>query len=115
MNFGERLLLLLDEHDISQKQLAKDLGITYTTFNGYVNNKRECDFDTLKCIAAYLNTSTDFLLGLTNHHQSLPETQLTYTEVELITIYRQLPSDYQNLLFEQSKVMLKQKKGNPAT
>lgn len=110
MSFGERILILLDERDISQKQLAEDLGITYTTFNGYVNNKRECDFDTLKRIAVYLKTSTDFLLGLTNRPQITHEGQLTHLEFELITIYRKLSPDYQKLLYEQSKVMLTQNK-----
>lgn len=108
MSFGERLQLLLDEQEISQKQLSADLGITYSTFNGYANNKRECDFETLKRIAIALNTSTDFLLGLTNHPTISHERQLTYNEAELISIYRQLTLDYQKLLFEQSKMMLKQ-------
>ena len=107
LNFGERLLALLEERDISQKQLSADLGITYSTFNGYINNKRECDFQTLKNIATYFNTSTDFLLGLSNHPQ-ITHKGLTHVEDELVAVYRQLSVEYQNLLLEQSKLMLKQ-------
>lgn len=107
MSFGERLLKLIEEKEISQKQLSADLEITYTTFNGYINNKREPDFHTLKRIATYLESSTDYLLGLTNHPQITKE-KLTKTEAELVVIYRQLPEEYQKLLFEQSKLMLRQ-------
>ena len=108
MSFGERLLMLLDEREISQKQLSSDLGIAYSTFNGYVKNKRECDYDTLKRIAIVLNTSTDFLLGLTNHPSITHQEQLSYNEAELVTIYRKLSTSYQTLLLEQSKLMLNQ-------
>jgi transcriptional regulator with XRE-family HTH domain len=108
LSFGERLLKLLDEREISQKQFAENLDITYSTFNGYVNNKRECDFQTLKRIATYLDTSIDYLLGLTNHPQITHKGQLTHAEAELVVIYRQLSAEYQKLLLEQSKLLLKQ-------
>lgn len=108
MNFGERLLLLLDEKELSQKQFADALDITYSTFNGYIKNKRECDFETLKRIALQLNTSIDYLLGVANHPHLAHHEPLTHDESELIAIYRQLSSEYQILLLEQSKVMQKQ-------
>ena len=47
MNFGKQLEQLIEDNDISQKQLAKALNIAPTTLNGYLHNYREPDFSTL--------------------------------------------------------------------
>ena len=44
MNFSIRLENLLEEEDLTQKQLALDLHIASSTINGYVKNNREPDF-----------------------------------------------------------------------
>ncbi len=62
MAFGDRLLDLLEEKDISQKDFAATLNIAPTTLNGYIKNKRQPDFELVKTIAYTLNVSTDYLL-----------------------------------------------------
>ncbi len=62
MAFGDRLLDLLEEKDISQKDFAATLNIAPTTLNGYIKNKRQPDFEMVKMIACTLNVSTDYLL-----------------------------------------------------
>lgn len=62
MTFGERLLELLEERDISQKKFASALNIAPTTLNGYIKNRSQPDFELVKTIADMLNVSTDFLL-----------------------------------------------------
>ncbi len=53
MSFGEKLRILLEEHTMTQKQLAKELNIAPSTVGSYIQNTREPDFDTLKSIAGF--------------------------------------------------------------
>ena len=40
MSFGERLKQLIEENNITQRQLSKELNIAPTTLSGYANNYR---------------------------------------------------------------------------
>lgn len=62
MEFGEKLLLLLQEKEISQKDFSAMLNIAPTTLNGYIKNKRQPDIKLIRSIASKLNVSTDYLL-----------------------------------------------------
>ena len=62
MKFGEILRELLEDNDITQKQLATDLNIAATTIGNYIRGMREPDFEILKLFAAYFNVTTDYLL-----------------------------------------------------
>ena len=55
---------LRNEKSLSQKQLAKELGVLERTISHWESGNRECDFDTLILIAKFFGVSTDFLLGL---------------------------------------------------
>lgn len=64
--FGERLKNVLQDSDISQLKLAKELGYTQQAINRWCNNITEPDNKTIVAIAKYLNVSTDYLLGNDN-------------------------------------------------
>ncbi|MDD5952039.1 MAG: helix-turn-helix transcriptional regulator [Oscillospiraceae bacterium] len=104
MTFGEILRELLDENDLTQKDLAADLNMGATTIGNYVRGVREPDFETLKAFAAYFHVSTDYLLDF---HGS-PER--THCEDELLRVYRALPSSQKALLLEQGKLLLRMNK-----
>ena len=53
MNFGNILRELLEDNDITQKQLADDLNIASTTIGNYIRGLREPDFQILKLFASY--------------------------------------------------------------
>lgn len=101
MKFGDILRELLDDNEISQKQLAADLNIAATTIGNYIRGIREPDFEILKLFAAYFNVTTDYLLdfqsGLTEEHG----------EDELLKLYRSLPTDRKELLLEQGKLLVR--------
>lgn len=101
MSFSLRLENLIEENDITQRQLSTELHIAATTLNGYVNNHREPDFHTLVRLARYFDVSTDYLLGLTDEKKPLPST-LNTAEGTLIRLYRTLLPDRQELLIEQA-------------
>lgn len=101
MNFGDILRELLENNDISQKQLASDLNIATTTIGNYVRGVREPDFEILKLIASYFNVSTDYMLDFQS------AVTKSHNEDELLRIYRALPNDKKELLLEQSKVLMR--------
>lgn len=102
MDFYIRLENLIEERNLTQKQLSIDLHIASSTVNGYVNNKREPDFATLIRFAQYFDVSTDYLLGLSKEKNPAPSS-LSSAEGALIHLYRSLSSDRQELLVEQAK------------
>jgi transcriptional regulator with XRE-family HTH domain len=62
-NIGERLIYLLEVNSMRQKEAADRLDIKIPTFNGYVNNIREPNIETLIRIADFFNVTVDFLIG----------------------------------------------------
>ena len=63
MNIGSKLRYLIEEANITQRQLADALHISPSALNGYINQGKEPDYATLVRIADYFHTSTDYLLG----------------------------------------------------
>lgn len=65
--FRARLRLLRDMRRLTQREVAEQLGIAPSTLGMYEAGKREPDNDLLVAIAAIYETSTDYLLGLTDN------------------------------------------------
>ena len=63
MDFGKQLQNLIDQKNLTQRQLAKALHINASTLNGYIKNQRQPDLEMLVRIASYFDTTTDYLLG----------------------------------------------------
>ena len=61
--FDSRLKKLREEKNISQTQLAEDLGVTKGTISVWERGIRKPDFDKMEKIAAYFDTTLQFLLG----------------------------------------------------
>lgn len=100
MNFSEKLRLLIDEENITQKQFANDLNIAPSTIGGYVQGISEPDFETLKRIALYFNVSADYLLNI-------PENKINnLAEEELLRVFRSMTNE-QQLYIEQGKVFVR--------
>ena len=62
--FSYRLTVLLDEHNMSQTQLAKKVGTTNVTICRYINGERIPKIDVASKIASVFNVSLDYLLGI---------------------------------------------------
>lgn len=106
MTFGERLKELMEERDLTQRQLGKELNIAASTLNGYVNDNREPDFQTLIAFARYFQVSTDYLLGFSGAQNTslLPGAELTQ---RLLHYYNRLSPDFRLLLVNQAKLLVK--------
>lgn len=104
MDFAGRLHQLIEESDITQKELSTQLHMAKTTLNGYVNNYREPDFATLARLAKYFNVTTDYLLGISDLKEACPM-PLSEEEGRLIGLYRRLHPEKRELLVEQAKTL----------
>jgi transcriptional regulator with XRE-family HTH domain len=105
MTLGNKLKKLIEEKDISQKQVANKLNIAVSTFNGYVQDYREPDFKTLIAVAQYFSVSTDYLIG--NISLTMVDNTLNEVESEIIRLFRELTIDQQELLIEQVKLYIR--------
>lgn len=101
MDFSNTLRMLIEEKDLTQKELAKQLHLAPSTLGSYVQGSREPDFSTLKQLADYFNVSTDYLLG---HYTASISSPL---ENELLRVFRSLTEEQQYICIEQSKVLMK--------
>lgn len=64
--FAEKLTELRKSKKLSQKQVAKDLGISQALLSHYENGVRECGLSFVVKAADYYNVTCDFLLGNSN-------------------------------------------------
>lgn len=101
MSFGDNLRTLIEERNMTQKELALHLNIAPSTLGSYVQNTREPDFTTLKLLAGYFNVSIDYLLDY-----SLGKTA-THEENEMLRIFRSLTEEQQYICMEQCKVFIR--------
>lgn len=101
MSFGDNLRALIEERNLTQKELAKQLNLAASTMGSYVQNTREPDFDTLKMIAKYFDVSTDYLLDF-NSNQTIDK-----QENDLLRIFRSLPCEQKDICIEQCKAFVK--------
>lgn len=83
VGFGSRLKQLRQARSITQKELAKRLGLTKSVISAYETDIRTPSFDTLLHIAAFFNVTTDYLLGA-EHDMTLDISKLTETDKEII-------------------------------
>jgi len=103
MNLGEVIRELLEQHNMTQKELAKMLAITPSALGNYIQGTREPDYDTLIKIADSFHVTTDFLLG-----HNFMENVLTHEEELLLYLFRSLNQEQQEFYLEQGKIFIKQ-------
>lgn len=97
----ERLKQLREEKSISQIRLSVEIGVAQETISAYERGKAVPTCENLIKMAKYLNTSTDYLLGLSD--MKLPYNKITLdklseSELSLILKYRHLS------IYEKSKL-----------
>ena len=62
----DRLKDLREDRDLTQKQIAKILGCSQTTYSRYETGNLNVLVDILKKLAKFYKVSIDYLIGLTN-------------------------------------------------
>ncbi|MBQ7858449.1 MAG: helix-turn-helix domain-containing protein [Oscillospiraceae bacterium] len=82
--FSDRLVSLMRQKGITQKQLSAQINITPSAMSYYANGSRTPSGEILTKIAKALGTSTDYLLGITDAPQtSAPNPELHYLQRNL--------------------------------
>lgn len=107
--FSNRLRSLRQERGLTQDELAKSFGISKSTVSMYENGNREPDFETLEMIADFFNVDMNYLLGnqsektTTSVYQPNKTPYLTASEQELLTNFRQLNEEGQELVLKAAR------------
>ena len=77
------------ENDLSLRELASELNISYSSLGKYERGEQEPSFETLKKIAERFHVTIDYLLGFSNvknpnYTEINKELGLTDTSIEII-------------------------------
>lgn len=64
MIWNEKIKELREDRDLTQLQLANELGITQRTISYYEKNQREIPINVLVKYAKYFNVTLDYICGL---------------------------------------------------
>ena len=67
--FRDRLRELVDAKGITKTQCAKEIGISYKTFNDMYRYGKSKRIRILLRLVRYFNVSSDYLLGLSNEKE----------------------------------------------
>lgn len=67
-----RLKDIREDKDITQKTVAEYLHIRQNTYSQYETGARQIPIDVLIKLAVYFETSTDYILGLTDTETNYP-------------------------------------------
>lgn len=73
--FSDRLMLLMKEQGLSQKILASRANVTESAMSYYVKGLRTPRGEVLARIAKALNTTSDYLLGITDNSNLTDEVE----------------------------------------
>ena len=70
-----RIRDLREDSDLTQQQVADHLHIRQNTYCQYETGNRQIPIDLLVSLAQFYNTSTDYLLGITDEKKPYPRTR----------------------------------------
>jgi len=86
---GDRLRQIREEKQLTQRELARACGLGENLIYRYENKLSDPTIGTLVEIAEYLDTTSDYLLGLTlNPDKTRMSVDLDTVEEEIISVYR---------------------------
>lgn len=68
----ERIRNLREDRDLTQKQIGQLLNMSQTGYNQYEIGRNDIPTKVLIDLANFYNTSTDYILGLTNEIKPYP-------------------------------------------
>ena len=98
MDVAERIRDIIDDQDMTQKELAMRLDIRYTTLNNYLKKYNRVPLEVLRSIAVELNVTTDYLFDLAKSpERPLP---LNNTERKLVENFRSLSKPQKELILQ---------------
>ncbi|MBQ1483680.1 MAG: helix-turn-helix transcriptional regulator [Eubacterium sp.] len=82
MKFNDRLKTFRHERGLTQKQMAKELGIVLSTYSNYELGRREPNIQNLRGISHILEVPLDVLLE-TDFMPTAPRARQEYSDLDL--------------------------------
>ena len=109
--FSKNLQRLMTINNVSRKDIANVLGISYFTVSDWVNGKKYPRMDKVELIARYFGVSKSDLIEdeVTNKSQLTPEITLTEGEQMLLDLFRLIPEDKQQMVLQMIRAALSTK------
>lgn len=111
-NVGERIIYLMENLDMRQTELADKIGISKQSLYKYLHCKCEPRAEIIARMAVALNSSADYIVGLTDNPAPLKRNSETEKvireENELVYKYRKLSHDDKIRIDERINIMLEQ-------
>ena len=96
---AERLIYLMENLDMKQTELADKIGISKQSLYKYLHCKCEPRAEIIKKMAIALNSTADYIVGLTNDarpiNRDADTEQVMKKENELLSKFRKLSADDQ--------------------
>lgn len=72
MDYSLRIRDVREDADLTQSEVAKELGIDQRTYSNYETEKRSMPVEHYRKLALFYKTSVDYLLGLTDDPKPYP-------------------------------------------
>ena len=107
---SERLIFLMENLDMKQTVLADKIGISKQSLYKYLHCKYEPRAEIIAKMAIVLNTSADYIVGLTNDNRPIKRTaeseNTAKEENEILSKFRQLSPEDKIRIEERINIML---------
>lgn len=115
--FVNRLRELLDEKEITQKELSLRIGVSEVTVSRYLSGDRTPRTDVVNSISNFFNVSADYILGNSDIRNPYKEEVKQEKDIDLWLSktdgYKELPEEDRELISNIAKNLLeKHKKKN---
>lgn len=107
-DFSLRLKGLREDYELSQSELAKNLGVGTGSIGMWESTNRIPPSKKLIEIAKYFHCTTDYLLGFSNDKYPITSA-LSSDEQELLECYRLLSDKYKNVALDTMRGLAGQK------
>ena len=104
--FSINLKRLMDKKQVSRKDVADFLGISYFTVSDWVNGKKYPRMDKVELLANYFGVLKSDLIEEPNNVNSLTTISVTEDEQKLVDLFRLIPESQQQMVLQMIEVAL---------
>ena len=108
--FSRNLKRLMDKKQVSRKDVADYLGISYFTVSDWVNGKKYPRMDKVERLAYYFGVLKSDLIEEKPNVGSLHTVNITEDEQKLLDLFRLVPENQQQMVLQMIEIALKTNK-----
>lgn len=105
--FSKNLKRIMEERQVSRKDIAEVLGISYFTVTDWVTGKKFPRMDKVELLANYFGILKSDLIEERNSSESLRTISITEDEQKLLDLFRRVPENQQQMVLQMISVALK--------